>query len=300
MLLTKHNSTEKLVINMKLLKKIEDLGGRTTQNEQKLVDYIRHSYPHGMLESATSIARKVGISASTVVRFFAKLGYSSFNEAQRDVRLEIASKLSSPSQRANLTIKHEQSAESALDNAVALDKQNIDAMRSGMDVQTFERIIDLIARQGRGTVYVTAAKNSQAVALYLTTHLNMCVPNVRLLNAGDALLADNLLWVTPNDVLLALSIRRYSRAVLRTAQYFNELGASVVSFTDSTAAPIASISRHNLQIHTGSASPFDSYTSAFCLCNAIVGAVALRHKKETETILERGEHLWKRFDVFAG
>ena len=285
---------------MNLLEKIQNGRNKFTQNERKLIDFIQIEYPYCLLDSATNIAKKVGISPSTVVRFFAKIGYDSFNGAQREIRIEIASKLSSPSQRVNLTASQDQSVASVLDYSIALDKQNIENMRAQLSLSEFEKIIDLITSQKDGKIYIIAAKNSQAVSHYLATHLNMCVPNVKLLNADDALLADKLLRVSSRDLLLAFSIRRYSKAVLRTGEYFSKIGAVVVSFTDSPTAPIANISKHNLVIHTLSASPFDSYTSTFTLCNAMTAAVALRNKIETETILERGEYLWKHFDIFAG
>lgn len=285
---------------MNLLEKIQNDRNQFTQNERKLIDFIQAKYPHCLLESATSIARQVGISASTVVRFFAKLGYDSFNDVQREIRVDIASKLSSPSQRVNLTISHEQSVASVLEYSIALDKQNIESTRANLSLPEFEKIIDRITSQKEGNIYIIAAKNSQAVSHYLATHLNMCVPNVIHLHADDATLADKLLRVSSKDMLLAFSIRRYSRAVLRTAEFFSKTGAVVVSFTDSPSAPIAKISQHNLVIHTLSASPFDSYTATFTLFNALTAAVALRNKKETQSILRRGESLWKHFDVFAG
>ena len=235
-----------------------------------------------------------------MVRFFAKLGYDSFNDVQREIRVDIASKLSSPSQRVNLTISHEQSVASVLEYSIALDKQNIESTRANLSLPEFEKIIDRITSQKEGNIYIIAAKNSQAVSHYLAIHLNMCVPNVIHLNADDAALADKLLRVSARDVLIAFSIRRYSRLVLRTCEFFSNTGAVVVSFTDSATAPIAKISQHNLVIHTLSASPFDSYTASFTLFNALTAAVALRNKKQTESILRRGESLWKHFDVFAG
>src|SRR5690606_26032171 len=124
--------------------------------------------------------------------------------------------------------------------------------------------------------------------------------DVHLLGTGGGLLADELLWVSPRDTLVAVSIRRYAKHVIQAAQHFRQLGAPVISITDSPLAPIAGLSDHRLLIQTASASPFDSYTAGFALCNAIVAAVALRRKKETEALLKRGDKVWNHFDVFLG
>jgi len=59
---------------MNLLEKIQSGRNKFTQNERRLIDFIKIKYPHCLLESATNIAKEVGISPSTVVRFFAKIG----------------------------------------------------------------------------------------------------------------------------------------------------------------------------------------------------------------------------------
>ncbi|HLR12482.1 MAG TPA: MurR/RpiR family transcriptional regulator [Burkholderiaceae bacterium] len=284
---------------MNLLEKIENHTNRLTSKDRVLADHLVQHYPQGLLESATQIANKLNISASTVVRFFAKLGYASFNDVQREARMDIASKLASPSQRAHLAASMGGSSDSALDQAIAWDKQNIDTMRAQMDDAAFNQIVDLITRPTRGTIYIIAAKNSQAVALYLSTHLNMCAPDIRLLDTSDATLADNLLWATSNDILLAFSIRRYSKMVLRAVQHFHGIGATVVGFTDSPTSPVQEYVDHPITIFTRSDSPFDSYTSVFCLCNALISAVASKHRKETETILRQAEDIWRHFDVFV-
>jgi Transcriptional regulators len=285
---------------MKLFDRIAKYPKKLTQNEKALVRYIEASYPHGILGSATDIAGKVGVSASTVVRFFAKLGYESFGEFQREVRLEVSSKLASPSQRAHLTIKDEAEPSSILDRVFTFDRENLNATREANSAEEFQRFVDAIARKDGGKVYVIGSKNSVAVAQYLQTHLNMCRPDVHLLGRSVTLVADELLWLSPRDTLVAVSIRRYSKQVIQAAQYFRQQGASVVTITDSPLSPIAGLSDHRLLIQTASASPFDSYTAGFTLSNAIVAAVALRRKQEIEALLERGDKLWTHFDVFSG
>lgn len=284
---------------MKLFDRIAKYPRKLTNNETSLVDYIMSCYPQGTLETATSVAKTVGISPSTVVRFFSKLGYGSFAELQQESRLEISSKLSSPSQRARLTVQHEHSINSALDNAFTFDRENLSATRDAIGAGEFQAVIDTLTKPTRGRVYIVGIKNSYAVAHYLHTHLNMCLPNVSLLGTGEALLADSLLWASGNDILLAIAMRRYSRAVTQTARHFKQLGARVICITDSPVAPIAGLADHRILVQTASASPFDSYTAAFGVSNALVSAVTLSRKKETEALLERGEKLWDHFEVFS-
>lgn len=283
---------------MKLFDRIANYPRKLTKHETKLADYILSGYPQHLLESATAIANKVGVSASTVVRFFAKLDYASLGEVQDEARLDLASKLTSPSQRAKLASKNRHSLADVLERTLALDRENLSATLETIDHQAFEALIDTLTRPETRRIYLVAAKNSSAVVPYLYTHLNMCLPNVHALPTGTAL-ADQLLWIGKEDVLLAITIRRYSRSVVQTAQHFRNTGSIVACITDSPLAPVANLSDHRLLIHTSSTSPFDSYTAAFSLCNAIVAAVAIKRQKEVKQSLKLGDELWTEFGVFT-
>ncbi|MBV7484826.1 MurR/RpiR family transcriptional regulator [Bordetella sp. BOR01] len=270
-----------------------------TQSEQMLVDYLVSRQPHGMLDTATVIARKVGISPSTVVRLFSKIGYDSFAEAQREARNEIASKLTSPAQRATLRTTGEQTLQSVVEDSLLLDIDNIQATRASMDMAEFEAIVHILSRPRKGRVFIAGAKNAYGVAAHLHTHLNMCMKDVQLLDTQPSTLADNLLWIDEHDVLVAISIRRYARTVHHAARHFHSTGARVLAITDSPLSPIAGVADHRLLIHTASNSPFDSFTALFSLCTALVSAISWRRKKAVDALLARGDDIWRKIGTFV-
>lgn len=284
---------------MNFLDRIAARSQGLTQSEQTLVDYLIAHQPHGMLDTATVIARKIGISPSTVVRFFSKIGYDSFAEAQREARNEIASKLASPAQRANLRPTGEQTLQSVVEDSLALDIDNIQAMQASLDMAEFEAIVHALSRPGKGRVFIAGAKNAYGVAANLHTHLNMCMKGVQLLDTQPSTLADNLLWVDEHDVLVAISIRRYARTVYHAARHFRAAGARVLAITDSPLSPLAGVAHHRLLVPTASNSPFDSFTALFSLCTALVSAVSWRRKKAVDTLLAHGEDIWREIGIFV-
>lgn len=282
---------------MKFMDRIAKAAGALTQREKALADHLIANYPHGLLGPATDIAKRTGVSASTVVRFIAKLDYPSFPDAQREARMEVSSKMASPVQRAGVTLRQDHSLQAVLDESFLMDKANIDATREGLDLAEFDGMVRTLARSS-GRVFVVGEKNSHAIAHYLHIHLNMCLPNVQMLDTRQSVIADNLIWLTEKDVVLAISIRRYSKQVFQAVQYTRQIGGKVLAITDSPLAPIAGLSDHRAVVHTASASPFDSYTAAYCLCNALVAAIALRRKKEVEATIKRSDEIWRRFSTF--
>ena len=266
-----------------------------TGSERALAEALQRDYPHALLESATALAARNGTSASTVVRLFAKLGYASYAEAQREARAEVTALLQTAGQRAPVTIGAERTLQQCVDDALLHDQHNLAATREGLNLAAFEAMATCLA-QDKGRVHVLAQINSAPVGSWLALHLNMCRPGVQELGAGAMDTTDQLLWVQPDDVLLVFSIRRYASGPAKVAQYFRDAGAQVLAITDSPAAPVATLAHHHLQVHTSNASPFDSYTAAFFLCNALVSAVAQLRHGAVPQVLARRDSLWDQFE----
>ncbi len=283
---------------MLLTERLAAQAASLTASERALADDLLRHYPDGLLDSASAIAARTGTSASTVVRMFSKLGYGSLAEVRREARSEVTSRLQTAAQRAPATLGAGRSLAECVDDALLHDQHNLAATRQGLDMSAFDAVVRQLA-QARGRVYLLAEKNSAPVASHLATHLNMCRPGVQDLGAGAPFAVDRMLWVQPQDVLLVFTIRRYSRGGLLAAQHFRAQGATVVALTDSPVAPVVQHAHHTLVARTANASPFDSYTAAFFLCNALVSAVAqLRHGAVQEA-LERRDALWKQFESDA-
>lgn len=266
-----------------------------TGSERALAEALQRDYPHALLESATALAARNGTSASTVVRLFAKLGYASYAEAQREARAEVTALLQTAGQRAPVTIGAERTLQQCVDDALLHDQHNLSATREGLNLAAFEAMATCLA-QDKGRVHVLAQINSAPVGSWLALHLNMCRPGVQELGAGAMDTTDQLLWVQPDDVLLVFSIRRYASGPAKVAQHFRDAGAQVLAITDSPAAPVATLAHHHLQVHTSNASPFDSYTAAFFLCNALVSAVAQLRHGAVPQVLARRDSLWDQFE----
>ena len=269
-----------------------------TASERGLADDLLRRYPDGLLDSASAIATRAGTSASTVVRLVSKLGYASLAEVRREARSEVTALLQTPAQRATATIGGDRSLAECVDDALLHDQHNIAATRQSLDMSMFEGMVNAIAGS-EGRLFVLAEKNSVPVSTYLTTHLNLCRPRVQDLGAGAPFAVDRLLWIEPKDVLLVFSIRRYSSGALLAARQFREQGCTVLALTDSAAAPVVAQADHCLVVGTANASPFDSYTAAFFLCNALVSAVAQRRQGQVGEALRRQDALWQRVEADA-
>ncbi len=272
-----------------------------TAREREIAAHLEAGYPHAGLESATALGERVKVSAATVVRFIAKLGYAGYPEFQREMRDEVQARLASPLQR--------------------LEAPSPDGLRpSGTtDVvgRTFEtalaavtrtygfadrRAIETVAeelRRCRGRIWIVGEKKVRAVAHYLYAQLNLCLERVELLSSDAALTGDRLLEISPDDVMIAFDLRRYVTATLQAAGWALERGATLVVFADSTASPLFGRTPHRLLAATNSAGAFDSYVGLIFLADALTNVVALADPDRTRERLKVGEAAWTHFEVFV-
>jgi len=283
---------------MNLFVRVDSCAKKLTSAESRILEFVRSTYPYRVLGPARISAEKVGVSTATVIRFFGKLGYQSYAELQSEARAEVSAKLSSPLARVHLTGPEAPSSAAIFKGAFATDTSNLARTYKANRVVDFQKIIQTIVRVEHNRLYIMGTKNSSAVVQYLYANLNLCVPNVVLLAGDDGALADGMVHANSDDVLFVVSIRRYAHNTIKVSKYFKEMGARVICITDSKDSPVAQIAETYLLVDLVSISPFDSFTAAFSLCNAIVGAVVAQRRKEVETSLQRGEKVWQFLQVF--
>jgi DNA-binding MurR/RpiR family transcriptional regulator len=118
---------------------------------------------------------------------------------------------------------------------------------------------------------------------------------VTLLRTDAGRLAERLAHVRAGDVLLCIGIRRYVRTIMQAAEHFRSCAADVIAITDSPLSPFCGTATHRLLVHTGSFSPFDSFTAAMSVATLIANAVAARRRGAAMKTLIKREALCQKF-----
>lgn len=283
---------------MNLLERIGQRRDDLTESEQALARYVAMNYAGLAYEPAAQIAQKCDVSAATATRFFTKLGYDSFADVQREVRDQIEQRLSSPLGRLGTMASGDASLADMVARTVEQDLRAIQTAGSGMQPSRIIGMAEILV-QSKGTLYIYGEKKAHAVAFYLYAQLNLCLDRVVLLTSERSLLADRLLQIGADDILLVIDVRRYVRSTLSAAQTFSERSAQVLLLGDSETSPLAGMANFGIYCPVEGASLFDSYTALMVMANALSNVVAAQRKAETAERLKEAERLWARFETFA-
>lgn len=224
--------------NSDLIKKIRQLD-RMTPGETKIADYICRQYPEVAFENVTSISQKTGVSKATVVRFIQRLGYGGFAHFHESVRADMMEEYASPKQRFTLM------KQALGDDDQDLLGQNITVIMKDLqqtlvriDRGLFEQVARLISNPDRN-LYVIGQRTSFGLAYMFYILLGYLRPRTTLLDMQSSMLPDALTEIGPEDMLFAVSFRRYARTTGLVARHFSNRGATVMALVDSEFSPLA-------------------------------------------------------------
>jgi DNA-binding MurR/RpiR family transcriptional regulator len=278
--------------------RIRQADGRLTQGDRAIADHLLRTYPAGLLESASAIARTLGLHVSTVTRFFPKIGYPSIGSAHQDVRAAMDFLMASPLSRSPERVRSAKDDTALFQQVLHLDLKNLQDTFKDLAPADIRKCMKLLVDPGR-SVYVFGARKHFSLCFYTFIQLNGVRENVFLAPTGNFYVADLLTRVRPGDVLWLFDFRRYPRLSGKVAEYFKKVGAQVVLFTDSPMAPLTPLADLRFVIATRGASSFDSYTAAMSLVNAFLAEYIRLAGDSVRERYEVQERLFRHFDIFT-
>jgi len=256
--------------------------------ERKLARVLLASYPIAGLESVARFAERAGVSAPTVTRFIAKLGFRGYPEFQEKLRQEVQARLSSPLARYHADRGLE--ADSLVSRALEMSRHNLQATLELLSQRDVEEVVDLLA-DVRRRVLVMGGRLSRPLARYLAGQLHLLRPGIGLVDADRTSAAQQLIDMRKGDVLAVFDYRRYQAGTIESARLVSEVGVNVVLFTDPWLSPASAFARQVVVSSVETVGPFDSLVGATAVLEAIVAAVLARLGQKAESRMQSLERL---------
>lgn len=255
---------------------------RTVRNvlapaEQRVVATLLDDYPMVGLQSIARFAAAAGVSAPTVLRVLAKLGFSGYPQFREALRREASERLFS-----SADVYPGPSGTDAPDDARAFltraERTWVAAVRdtfASLDPDVVERTVALLADPAR-PLLLTGGRFTTAVASHLGRYLATLRAGVRVLDPEAGTRALALLDVDERSVVLAVDVRPHQHDTVRFGLDARERGATVVLLTDRSLSPLAPDADIVLVTSVLGPPPFDGTAPAVVVVDTLVAAVAAR------------------------
>ena len=267
-----------------------------SKGQRRIARFILEHYDEAAFMTALRLGDEVGVSESTVVRFAAELGFSSYPQMQKAMQELIRSKLTL-TQRLEVTRARMEDDE-VLRSVATSDIANIRQTLEEMDPQAFFSAVAALtaARQ----VYVFGAGSCKALASFFTHYLQLLLGSrVHLLSSSSQNeIFEEMLDIGSGDAIVGISFPRYSSKAPRVLHFARQRGASVIAITDGPLSPIAPYAGILLPAHSDMASVVDSLVAPLSVINALIVAISLRTMEQNRERFEELESLWNDYKVY--
>ncbi|MEG2936556.1 MAG: MurR/RpiR family transcriptional regulator [Clostridium sp.] len=209
---------------------------KVSKSQRLVADYILKNPIESTYSTIEAMAKKVGVSTTTIVRLTINLGFSGYAEFQKELR-ELLKKQSDP------TVKLEMNLESGLikDNLV----QEIINQQTGNLKATFETLVDETILKAESLItnsrkiYVIGGRSCYGVAHYLYYNLNRVYGKCELLSDEGTTLPEKIVKMREGDVIISLTLPRYIKNVIDVTEIAKGRGATVIGITDGYMSPLA-------------------------------------------------------------
>ena len=257
--------------------------------------YILESYDKAAFMTASKLGKTVAVSESTVVRFAVELGFDGYPSMQRSLQEMVRTRLTSVQriEAANDRFGDQDVVSSVLQS----DIDSIRLTAESLDRREMAACVEAILQAKH--IYIVGVRSSAALAAYLNFYFRNLFDNVRLVSStATSEMFEQMLRVGAGDVVLGISLPRYSGRTVKVMQYAHDRQATVLAITDKPDAPAGKFADHVLVAKSGMVSVVDSLVAAMSVINALVVSIGRSQERLLTQTFENLEHIWDEYDVY--
>ena len=265
---------------------------RLSPELQKAARWVREHPAELGLQSLRQSAQAAAVSPATMSRLARALGLANYEEMRRPSMQAFAQTMGMevPSPAAQAIAMGSLSALSAcqIANASSVYQRNSRAV--------FESAAELIV--GADQVVFLGLRSSFAIVFHMQYTCDWLRAGTHLASNPGGSWPEQVLAMSPGDVLVVVSQAPYTRSVVEMAQEVAARGVKIVSLTDSNLSPLARVATASLLFSAASPSFFHSQAGALCLAEALMNCVSERSQAGARQRLSMRQDTLQRMGAY--
>lgn len=255
---------------------------------RKVADFIlRHPLKAATL-TIEELAQATTTSPAAVNRLARAMELSGFS-ALKSALVMTLQELVSPVDKLRNEMAQRSDGSFGLHEHLQIATSNLTGTASSNSREAFDAFVGALMAARR--IYILGFGNSAYMAGIAAANLvPYCADAVAVsMEGGNENAAYRLATITEQDVLLAISLPRYSLDTLQLSRFALERGAKVLAITDTPASPLTPIADHSLFAPAEHPVLISSNSAVLALIESLVAAVMTRNKEAVELAAELTE-----------
>ncbi len=264
-------------------------GAKLTAKDRLTLEYIMKNQETACFMTSAELAQELHISASSVVRVSAKLGFESFAMFRRALQEELAREM----HKERKQIPYERikdyadlSEEELITAIKGNVLHNIERDQSTADDSSYRKAAGLLAGAAKG--FIVGFRACAGFALSFGVMLGCVRPGVCTVE-GSRPLIDALVDLTEEDAVVLMSCERYSAETVFAAKMAREAGSHIIALTDKYTSPVCVGAEAVILSSTDGLSFYNSYAAMVMAMEVLTGLVSRRNKEQNEARLMKME-----------
>lgn len=239
------------------------------------------------------VAKLADVHQSSVVRFAHALGLDGFPALAGLCRDHLR-------QQAQLVRRLDQAvslgAADLLAQLAAQEQANISRTFARIDPAVWERVTSSLADGPK--IHVVGMRKCSAVAELLSYLLRMVRREVYQMGLAKGDLVEELRDIAAGEVMVVVSIHRYSRDTVTAARTAAGKGLTVIALTDNPGSPLVPHASSTLFVEASGVTVLRSITALVSLSQALATAAAVRLGAESRQALLLEEDLLNELGIY--
>ena len=277
------------------ISRINEKFNKMSKSHKKLATFVIDHYEQAAFMTAAKLAKAVGTSEATVVRFAYALEYEGYPEFQESLAEWVKKKLNTVQ---SIGAKYAASSQAEiLSSVLSSDVEKIEDTMEHMDIQAFETAVNI--KLSAKHIYIIGLRSCRPLAQFLHFYLNLIRGDVNLLDStSTSETFEQMLRINEKDAVIGISFPRYSMRTLKAMEMANDKNAKVITITDTIHSPMCLYSACNLLARSDMVSIVDSLVAPLSVINALVVTLCLKRPDEVRKNLESLEYAWDNYQVY--
>lgn len=278
-----------------VLSMVESLMPTFSKGQKRIAQYLTESYEKAAFMTANRLAKNVGVSESTVVRFAVELGFDGYPSMQKAMQEMVVNRLTSVQR---IEVAHDRIGDQdVLSMVLHSDMEKLRKTGETVDRVEFQSAVDTLLNARR--IYILGVRSVAPLANFLGYYLNYMFDNVQIVTAsGSSAMFEKIVGIGKEDAVVAFSFPRYSTSTAKGAQYCRSTGATVIGITDSRLSPLGQNCDHVLVTKSDMVSLVDSLVAPMSVINALIVALASKRQQALSETFDKLERIWEEYNVY--
>jgi DNA-binding MurR/RpiR family transcriptional regulator len=244
-------------------------------------------------------ARRAGIPPATLTRLAQRFRLKGYDEVRRLYAEAVRQRPESYRGRAEQLLQRRDAEgdEALVQDIFSSLTRHLQELSTPQAIDRFRAAADTIADAKR--VFCLGLRSTFSVAYSFHYARSLFGAASVLVDGPGGIATDMLRTIGPADVLLAISVKPYTRQTLQAARYADQRGARLVAVTDSEVSPLATLAKETLIVGTETPSFFHAMAPAFAAIECLTALVAARRGAEAVKSLAASEEQLDVFDTYV-